>query len=340
MSSSISHVHASEYAELKQIIKLQGLLDKRPACYVFQLFFTLGMLALSASLLLLTDSLLLQLFNAAFMAFIFTQIAFIAHDAGHRQIFQSVRKNDILGLLLGNFVLGLSRAWWVTKHNQHHANPNHTDLDPDIDLPIFAFSAEQARRKQAIPRFVVKYQAYIFFPLLLLEAFHLLIFSVSFLLQKKPKRYLLAETILIVAHISLYGGLLFYLLGIWPAVLFIAVHQALFGLYLGSVFAPNHKGMLILDDGNQMDFLRRQVLTSRNLKSHPITDFLFGPLGCQIEHHLFPSMPRSNLREAEKTVKDFCEKRSITHHETSVLNSYRETLQYLHQVGRSLRQGT
>lgn len=331
-------IFPSEYAELKRLIKLEGLLNKEPAYYAYQLLLVLGMLALSLGLLLTINNLPLQLLNASFLAFVFTQIAFIAHDAGHRQIFDSTRKNDILGLLLGNLVLGLSRGWWVEKHNQHHANPNHTDLDPDIELPILAFSDGQARCKRGFPRFVVKHQAYLFFPLLLLEAFHLLIHSIQFLLQKKTKKYLPAEMLLLAVHMVLYFGLLFYLLGLWQAVLFIVIHQAFFGLYLGSVFAPNHKGMPIPGKDSQMDFLRRQVLTSRNLKAHWVTDFLFGPLGSQIEHHLFPNMPRNNLREAEKIVKVFCRARSIPYHETSVPQSYKEILQHLHRIGTRLRE--
>lgn len=333
-----SCVCASEYTQLRRLIKLRGFLDKQPAYYACQLLFTLGGLALGLSLVIVVDNLLLQIFDAALLAFVFAQIAFIAHDAGHHQIFHSARKNDAVGLLLGNLVLGLSRAWWVDKHNKHHANPNHTDLDPDVDVPILAFSRGQANCKQGFPRFVVKYQAYLFFPLLLLEAFHLLIHSTCFLLKKGAKRYFLTETLLLALHLAWYFGLLFYLLDIWPAVLFVIIHRALLGLYLGSVFAPNHKGMLVLDKDNQMDFLRRQVLTSRNLKAHPVIDFLFGPLGCQIEHHLFPNMPRNNLRKAEEIVKAFCRERSIAHHETSVLHSYGEILQHLHQVGAPLRE--
>jgi fatty acid desaturase len=329
-------IGTNEYAELKWLIRRQGLLDKQPAYYTYKILLTSGMLALSLALVLLTDTLWLQLLNAAYLAFIFTQIAFIGHDLGHRQIFHSDRKSALLGLVVGNLILGLSRGWWVDKHNRHHANPNHDELDPDIDFPILAFSEEQARSKRAFARFVVKYQAYLFFPLLMLEAFNMRIHSINFLIQKKGK-YLLAEALLLTVHFALYFGLLFYLLGLWSAVLFVIIHQALFGVYLGSVFAPNHKGMPVLDKDTKMDFLRRQVLTSRNLKAHPLTDFLFGPLGCQIEHHLFPTMPRNNQRKAEKIVKAFCREKSIAYHETSVLRSYREILQHLHQVTVPLR---
>jgi fatty acid desaturase len=329
-------ISTNEYAELKSVIKQQKLLDRQPAYYTCKILLTLSMLALSLTFLLITDSFWLQLLNAAYLAFVSTQLAFIGHDAGHRQIFQSARKSDLLGLIIANLILGLSRGWWVDKHNQHHANPNHIDLDPDVDFPILVFSDEQASSKRGLTRSIVKYQAYCFFPLLMLEAFNLRVHSIRFLVQRKAK-YLLIEALLLVAHFALYFGLLFYLLGVWQAVLFIVIHQALFGLYLGSVFAPNHKGMPVLDKDSQVDFLRRQVLTSRNLKAHRVTDFLFGPLGCQIEHHLFPTMPRNNQRKAEKFVKAFCRERSIAYHETSVLQSYREILQHLHQVSAPLR---
>jgi fatty acid desaturase len=315
----------NEYAELKGIVKRQGLLDKQPAYYARTILLTSGMLAVSGVLLLITDNLWVQILNAVYLAFVFTQIAFIGHDLGHRQIFRSERKSALLGLVVANLILGISRGWWVDKHNRHHANPNHDDLDPDIDIPVLAFSEEQ-----------VKHQAYLFFPLLMLEAFHMRIHSIDYLVQKKAK-YLLAEVLLLIVHLALYLGLLLYFLAAWQAVLFIVFHQAFLGLYLGSVFAPNHKGMPVLDKDSQMDFLRRQVLTSRNLKAHRVTDFLFGPLSCQIEHHLFPTMPRNNQRKVEKIVKAFCRERSVAYHEAGVLQSYREILQHLHEVAAPLR---
>jgi fatty acid desaturase len=138
-------------------------------------------------------------------------------------------------------------------------------------------------------------------------------------------------------HYLLYFGLLFARLSVWHAIAFFIVQRALFGLYLGSVAAPNHKGMLVLERGSRMDFLRSQVLTSRNVKAHPFTDFWYGGLNYQIEHHLFPTMPRNNLRKAQQIVRAFCEAHSIAYHETSMLQSYREILDYLHEVSAPLR---
>ncbi len=321
----------NEYAELKQLIKKQGLLNKQPAYYAGLILLTLSLLALSLTFVVLIDALWLQLLNAAFLAFVFAQIGFIGHDAGHRQIFQANGKNKIAGLAV-SFLLGISRSWWIDKHNRHHVNPNQLDADPDISIPVLAFSEEQARAKRGVLRFVVRYQAYLLFPLLALEGLGLRIASFHYMSGIR-KRYILPELFLATVHFVLYFGFLFSVLGVWQATAFILVHQALFGLYVGATFAVNHKGMLILDKDSQLDFLRRQVLTARNVKANPLTDFWYGGLNYQIEHHLFPSMPRNKLRDAQKIVRAFCQNRSVSYCEESVLQSYRGVLQSLHQVG-------
>src|SRR3990172_8029609 len=302
-----------DYADLKRLILREGLLDKKLVYYVFNTVLSLTLLAASLAFLLVVGNFLLQLLNA-----------------GHRQIFNGAPRNDLFGLM-PSLLLGLSRSWWIDTHNQHHSNPNDLDLDPHTALPIFAFSEEQAQSKRGLLRFLVAYQSFYFFPILLLEGIGVRIASVQYLLRAEA-RHRVVEASLMVLHVVLYLGLVFYALSAGQALLFILVHQALFGLYTGSVFAPNHKGMPILDSDSQLDFVRRQVLTSRDVKAHPLTDFWYGGLNSQVEHHLFPSMPRNKLKKAQTIVRAFCEERSIPYRESGALQSNREILQYLHQV--------
>ena len=322
------------YAELKRLIKQQGLLKKQPVYYAFKIPLTLGLLAISLYILVTVDSLAFQLVNAAFLGFVFTQIGFIGHDAGHRQIFHSMRNNEIVGLII-TFLLASDRSWWIDKHNRHHNNPNHVDLDPDIDIPVIAFTPEQARAKRGLYKFIIKHQAYFYFPILSLEGIGLRLAGLQYMAKMKVK-YPVLETLLMASHFLVYFGMLFYLLQPWHAVLFIVVHQMFFGLYVGSVFAPNHKGMPMIDDDSQLDFVRRQVLTSRNIKSHPLTDFWYGGLNYQNEHHLFPSMPRNNLKKSQSIVKAFCKSHAIDYHETSMFQSQKEILRYLHEISDTL----
>jgi fatty acid desaturase len=335
--NSASPVIAEEYSELKRLIKQRGLLDQQPAYYIYKILFTMSLLALSVIFLLVVHNFALQLLNAVYMAFACAQIAFIAHDLGRRQIFRTTRKTEISGFIIGNILLGESWSWWVDKHNRHHGHPNQIDGDPDIAIPLLAFTEEEARNKRGFLRFMVKYQAYFVLPLELLAWLTFLILSIRFLLDEKKAKHPVVEMLLMALHYVLYFGLLLSRLSIWQVVLFFIVHRALLGLYLGSVAAPNHKGMPVLDKDSRIDFLRQQVLTSRNVRAHPLTDFWYGGLNYQIEHHLFPTMPRNRLKEAQSIIRTYCEQHAIPYHETGMLQSYKEILGYLNEVSASLR---
>ena len=335
--SNAPRAFANEYAELKQLIKQRGLLDLQPVYYTYKILFTVSLLVGSVIFLLVVNNFWLQLLNAVFMAFAFAQMGFLGHDLGHRQVFRTSWNTEMSSFVVGNLLLGQSWSWWVDKHNQHHGHPNQPDSDPDIAIPLLAFTEEEARSKRGFLRFMVKYQAYFVLPLELLGWLTFLIFSVRFLLEKKAK-HPLVEMSVMALHYLLYFGLLFSRLGIWQAIVFFIVQRALFGLYLGSVAAPNHKGMPVWEKDSPLDFLRQQVLTSRNVRANPLIDFWYGALNYQIEHHLFPTMPRNRLREAQQVVRAYCEQHSIAYHETGMLQSYREILGYLHAVSAPLRE--
>jgi fatty acid desaturase len=326
------------YAALKRLIVEKGLLDKQPGFLTCKILLTAAMWSVSMAILFLSDNLWVQLLNAVYLAFIFGQFGFIAHDTGHRQGFHTTKQNDLFGLVHANLLIGMSYGWWLDKHNQHHAHPNQEDMDPDIAIPVIAFSEKAALEKRGIPRFIVKYQSLFFVPLLLFEAYSLRVGSVSFLINKKAWKYRWTEILLFGLHFASYFALVFLALGAWKGLFFILIHQALFGLYMASVFAPNHKGMLVVRKDEVMDFLRLQVLTARNVRANPITDFWYGGLNYQVEHHLFPSMARNQLREAQVIIRKFCDDLEISYHETSMFHSYVEILEYLHVVSAPLRQ--
>jgi fatty acid desaturase len=331
-----SHTHPHEYAELRQVLAQQGLFDRQPVYYSGKALQNLSFLVLAVGILVTTNLFWAQMMNAAFLAFVSTQIAFMGHDAGHRQMFQSAWKTAVFGLLC-TLLTAISYSWWTEKHNQHHRYPNHLERDPDVQLRFLSFSEEQSRLTQGLRHVIVKHQARLFFPMLLLQGFSMRINSIKFLLSKRV-RFPVIELLCMAVHILIYLGVVFAFLGIWQGIAFILVHQTLFGLYLGSVFAPNHKGMLMLKGNSSVDRLREQVLTARNVRSHPFTDFWFGGLNYQIEHHLFPHMARNQLKAAQTTVKEFCRAHAIPYYETSIIQSYRDTLRYLHHVSAPLRQ--
>ena len=294
--------------------------------------------ALAVSALVLVGNSWWQLVTAVVFGIAFTQTAFIGHDAGHQQVFARRRANDLLGLVAGDLFVGLSYGWWLDKHNRHHANPNREDHDPDIGEGVLAFTTSQAEaRSGRVARAFTRRQAWLFFPLLTLEGLNLHMAGVRSLRNNGGRSarggHRSVEITLLAVHVGVYLAAVFLVMSPGRAVAFVVLHQAVFGLYMGCSFAPNHKGMPIIGADERVDFLRRQVLTSRNVRGGVGTDLLLGGLNYQVEHHLFPNMPRSALRHAQVIVRTYCHERQITYTETSLLDSYRATLRHLDRVG-------
>ena len=326
-------VRGSAYAELLNRVRRAGLLERRPFGYVVRIAVNAALLVAGWTAFVLLGDSWWQLLIAAYLAVVFTQAGFLGHDAGHRQIFRSRRANDIAGMLHGNLAIGLAFGWWVDKHHRHHAHPNQEGLDPDISAESIVFTDAQSRGRRGARRLLARYQAQLFFPMLLFEAVALHVASVR-ALARRAYRERGREALLLFVHAGAYLTAVFVVLSPLRALVFVVVQQGLFGLYLGSAFAPNHKGMPILAEDDEADFLRRQVLTSRNVLGGWLVDFLFGGLNYQIEHHLFPSMPRPSLRRAQPVVRAHCLEHGLPYVETGLFESYRQALRHLRAVGR------
>jgi fatty acid desaturase len=324
------------YAALATEIRGLGLLRPRPWFYVVMLAVDLLVLAaVVTGLLLLRDSWWAVLLAPLF-AVMSTQIAFFGHDAGHRQISHRRSTGQALGMFTGNLLNGLSYGWWMDKHNAHHAHPNDLESDPDVHAGALVFDAGQAVGRRGVAGWVTRHQAWWFFPMLTLEAVNLHASSVQALFRR-GRRNRLTESVLLVVHYAGYGALIVNALTWQQAVVFVVVHQALFGVYLGCSFAPGHKGMPVLPPEQAADPLLRQVLTSRNIRGGPFVDVALGGLNYQIEHHLFPSMPRPNLPHAQRVVRRFCERRGVEYEVTSAFSSYAAVLRHLSDVSAELR---
>jgi fatty acid desaturase len=323
----------SDYAALSRQVREAGLLDRRKRYYAWKVGLTGAALALGWTAFVIIGNSWWTLAVAVFVAVVFAQIGFLGHDAGHFQVFRTRRANAVLGVACGNFATGISHAWWTSKHNRHHAHPNTEDADPDIAMGALAFSATSARASRGIQRLVFRYQAYLVIPMLFLEALALHASSIR-TVTGPSCRHRAWEATLLAAHFALYLGVVFYVLPPVKALVFIGVQQGLLGFYLSCSFAPNHKGMPILPASDNTDFLRRQVLTSRNVHGGWLTDFALGGLNYQIEHHLFPSMPRANLRRAQPLVAAFCADLDVPYAQTSLLTSYALALGHLGAVGK------
>ena len=326
----------TEYGELLTELRAAGLMRRRLGWYARTAALLAAALAAAVVGFVLVGDSWWTLLLAPVFAVLFTHSGFLGHDAGHGQIVGSRRRDDVIGYIAGDLVVGLGYGWWTGKHNAHHAHPNDAEHDPDVDIPILAFSARQAGEKSGFAAFVVRHQAVLFGPLLLLEALSLHLSSIRSVIVGEVRRPRM-EGALLLAHAVLYLGGVLLVLSPLRALAFVVVHQALFGLYLGLSFAPNHKGLAMPEPGEKLDPVRRQVLTSRNIRGSRAVDTLLGGLNHQIEHHLFPRLPRPHLPLAVPIVRAFCERHDLPYTVTSLGGSYAQTLRHLHAAGAPLR---
>lgn len=327
-------VGARELRQLLAEVRAGGLLDRRPLYYSLEIASTVAMWVGGWVALVLLGDTWAALGIAAFLAVSSTRVVFIGHDAGHQQVFGSHRSNRLLGLAVGDLLTGLSFGWWVPKHNAHHANPNQVGRDPDIAVGVVAWTPEIARGRRGLAGFLVRHQAWTFFPLLLLLAVSMHHKSVRSVITQRT-RAAFVEAVLLAVHFGAYLAVVLWVLSPLRAVAFVAVQQGLFGLYLGCAFAPNHKGMPIYSSGREPGFIRRQVTTARNVSGGRLTTWVLGGLDHQIEHHLFPTLPRPNLTLAEPIVRSFCAAHDLDYCEESLIGSYRRALAHLREVGRA-----
>jgi fatty acid desaturase len=276
-----------------------------------------------------------QLLIAAVLGILFTQFAFLAHEAAHHQVFASGRVNDWSARILGPLLVGMSYAMWVKKHTAHHQNPNTKDKDPDIHTGIVAFHEEGAAQKRGFAAVITRHQGALLFPLILFLGFSLVLDSAKTLFGNRGVRFRYVEIGLLVLRFGGYLTVLFLLLPWGMALAFVGVQMGVFGFYMGASFAPNHKGMPILEAGSRVDFLTRQVVTSRNIRGGFFMDMLMGGLNRQVEHHLFPDMARPELHRANAMVREACERNGIEFTETGLLQSYAIVVAYLNRVGLS-----
>ena len=338
-ASPVASSTGSDFARLSQRVTAEGLLRRRPGYYVVRIGLLTACYAGGLVTFVALGDTWWQLLVAVLFAVLFGQVALVSHDLAHRQVFRTRRPTEIAGLITGNLGIGMSYGWWMDKHTRHHANPNHEELDPDVAPDILVWSGDQAHASRGVPRFLGRWQAYLFFPLLTLEGLNLHVSGVRALRNPKLKRRGLEATLLFT-HFAGYLAMLFLVLSPGKALLFLVVHQALWGVYMGSIFAPNHKGMPMFTGDDRPDFLRRQVLTSRNVRGNWFVDNALGGLNYQIEHHLFPSMPSPHLRHAQPIVREYCAELGVPYTETGLIESYAQALRHLHRVGAPLRSGS
>jgi len=329
-----------EFRAIKRKMQQEHLFQVNPMFYVF--LSAVGLTMWSTAVFLIshfTRQLWANVVGAVLIAVFWLQVGWFGHDVHHNQVFaRSQKKWKTLTCRVGEVFLGFTTSWWNNKHNMHHAVPNIKNGDPDIDtLPLLAWAdilLEGEPLHGALPHFLLKYQ-YITYPFLLcLARMAWAVKSVVFAYKNKKT----GELIAIAFHYSWYFYLIFNHMSLGQALLFVMLSQGFSGLLLSAAFSVNHNGMAVFPAGTQatMEFHKLQTLTSRDVTGGAWVPWYMGGLDKQIEHHLFPRVPRHNLQQTVSLIRSFCNKYSISYHSTDFWTGTKETVQRLKNVSNKV----
>nr|AAX22051.1 delta-6-fatty acid desaturase [Rhizopus stolonifer]AAX22052.1 delta-6-fatty acid desaturase [Rhizopus stolonifer] len=348
---SSSAQFAVEMRQLRDQLKKEGYFHSSKLFYAYKVLSTLAICIAGLSLLYAygRTSTLAVVASAITVGIFWQQCGWLAHDFGHHQCFEDRTWNDVLVVFLGNFCQGFSLSWWKNKHNTHHASTNVHGQDPDIDTaPVLlwdeyasaAYYASLDQEPTMVSRFlaeqVLPHQTRYFFFILAFARLSWALQSLSYSFKKesinKSRQLNLFERVCIVGHWALFAFCIYsWCSNVYHMVLFFLVSQATTGYTLALVFALNHNGMPVITEekAESMEFFEIQVITGRDVTLSPLGDWFMGGLNYQIEHHVFPNMPRHNLPTVKPMVKSLCQKYDINYHDTGFLKGTLEVLQTL-----------
>ncbi|KAF2421842.1 fatty acid desaturase [Tothia fuscella] len=348
-----------KYRLLNEKIKAENLYQCRYWCY--------GIDALRCALLFLTSQYILRraweytgwhatglyALSAVFLGLMWYQLVFSAHDAGHMGITHDFQIDTAIGIVISDFIGGLSMGWWKMSHNVHHIVTNSPEHDPDIQhLPFFAVSHrflesltstyyEKVLTHDFVSKFTLQFQHYLYYPILLFGRFNLYRLSWIYLLagqgpKKGPAWW--HRWFELIGHAFFwtwfgYGLLYKSLPTATDRIIFLLVsHMATAQVHVQITLS--HFAMSTSDLGVHESFPQKMLRTTMDVDCPEWLDFIHGGLQFQVIHHLYPRIPRHNLRQAQKLVQEFCEDVNIPYALYGFVDGNKQVIGRLEEVAR------
>ncbi|CAG7996489.1 unnamed protein product [Penicillium olsonii] len=294
--------------------------------------------------------------SALFLGCFWHQLVFSAHDAGHMGITHNYQVDTVIGMLIADYLGGLSLGWWKRSHNVHHIVTNAPEHDPDIELmPFFALSHrffdslrstyyDRIMEFDAVAKITVKYQHLLYYPILLFGRFNLYFLSWEHIIVGRgPKQgagwwhrwFELAGHAFFWAWFG-YGVVWSSIPDWWNRVAFVLIsHMVTSPLHVQITLS--HYAMSTADLGPLESFPQKMLRTTMDVDCPPWLDFFHGGLQFQAIHHLYPRIPRHNLRRTQQFVKEFCQDVNIPYAVFTFYDGNKEVIGRLGDVAKQAR---
>ncbi|KAL6513611.1 Delta 8 Fatty Acid Desaturase [Orobanche gracilis] len=305
----VSEVSRDYRTLVSQFVK-SGLFEKKGHGVIYSLCFISLLFSACVYGVLRTDSFWSHMLSGAVLGLAWMQVTYLGHDSGHYNIMLTPGYNRLAQIMAGNCLTGISIAWWKWTHNAHHVACNSLDHDPDLQhLPVFAVSSrlfqsltsQFYKRKltfDSLSRFFVSYQHLTFYP------------------------------VMVVARLNLYLQTILLLLSTNFTVCSIQHIQFCLNHFAANVYVGAPKGN---------DWFEKQTSGTIDISCSSWMDWFFGGLQFQLEHHLFPRLPRCQLRNISPVVQELCKKHNLPYNSVSFFEANKWTLRTLRSAALEAR---
>nr|XP_060626636.1 acyl-CoA (8-3)-desaturase-like [Anolis sagrei ordinatus] len=324
-----------DFRELCTTVEKMGLMKPNSFFFLALLFHILILdIASWLTLIYFGTSLLPFMASLGLLTIAQVQAAWLQHDLGHLSVFEKTKWNHLLHQFVMCHLIGASAKWWTLLHSQHHAKPNCFSKDPDTDVHPFLFSLGKSLSVELgmkkIKYMPYNYQHRYFFitmpPLLFPAFFH---FHTFYVVYKKKLWLDLAWQLSCFIRLFLVQG---YILGPKSFLLYYFLFRIMESSWFVWVSQMSHIPMDIDYDKN-LDWVSTQLQATCNVHQSHFNDWFTGHLNFQIEHHLFPRMPRHNFWKAAPLVKSLCHKYGIEYKCKPLLTAFADILHTLKDSG-------
>ncbi|KAI1332272.1 fatty acid/sphingolipid desaturase [Xylariaceae sp. FL0255] len=291
--------------------------------------------------------------SAVFLGAMWHQLVFTAHDAGHMGITHSFHTDTVIGIIIADYIGGLSLGWWKKNHNVHHIVTNSPEHDPDIEhMPFLAVSHrllqslrstfyDRVMEYDAVAKVALRVQPYTFFLLMTLGRFNLYVNSWSFLLKgESPKKgpawwhrwFEMGGQVFFWTWFG-YGILYKTIPTNWERFAFLMVSHMV-TMPVHTQICLSHFAMSTSDLGPHESFAQKMLRTTMDIDCPAWLDFFHGGLQFQVIHHLYPRVPRHNLRRTQKLVQEFCNEVGIPYALYGFVDGNKKVVGTLAEVSR------
>ncbi|KAG8563765.1 hypothetical protein GDO81_016195 [Engystomops pustulosus] len=279
-------------------------------------------------------SLIPFLITALLLGTVQAQAGWLQHDFGHLSVFSKSKWNHLVHKFVIGHLKGAPASWWNHLHFQHHAKPNCFRKDPDINMhPLFFALGKKlsvelgVKKKKYMP---YNHQHKYFFligpPALIPLYFQWYIFY--FAVQRRQWM----DLAWMISFYVRFGMTYIPLLGIGGTISIFILVRFLESNWFVWVTQMNHIPMHINYDENK-EWMSTQLQATCNVDQSFFNDWFSGHLNFQIEHHLFPTMPRHNYSKVAPLVLSLCKKYGIDYQSKPLFTAFADIVHSLKESG-------